>query len=247
MKIISTVPSQTELLYDLGLREEVIGITKFCVHPYEWFRTKTRIGGTKNLNIKKIVALNPDLIIANKEENVKEQIEELQKKFKVYISDIKNLDDALKMMDDVGKLINKKDEANKIVEEIKSRFEDFKLQSSKFKVASVIYLIWKNPCMTVGGDTFIHDMIARCGFKNIFGKLKRYPEITSEQISSLKPDFIFLSSEPYPFKEKHIEELKIISPTSKIILVNGEYFSWYGSRLLKAVEYFRELREDLKL
>lgn len=247
MRIISTVPSQTELLYDLGLNEEVIGITKFCVHPEEWFRTKTRIGGTKNLNIKKIIELSPDLIVANKEENVKDQIEELQKHVKVYVSDIKNLDDAFKMMNDVGELVNKKAEAKKIIEKIKSRFKEFNVGSSKLSGASVIYLIWKNPYMTVGNDTFIHDLVARCGLKNIFEELKRYPEISPEQISNSKPDFIFLSSEPFPFKEKHIKELKKISPASKIILVNGEYFSWYGSRLLKAIDYFGKLIKDIIL
>ncbi len=245
MKIISTVPSQTELLYDLGLGDEVIGITKFCVHPEEWFRNKTRIGGTKNLNIKKITDLDPDLIIANKEENVKEQIDELQKHFRVYVSDIKNLDDALKMIHEVGELVNRKKEAENMIEGIKRNFEEFKVQGSRFKATTVLYLIWRNPFMTVGMDTFIHDMVTGCGLKNIFSELKRYPEITPEQITIAKPDFIFLSSEPYPFKEKHVDELKTISPSSKIVLVNGEYFSWYGSRLLKAVGYFKKLREEI--
>ncbi|HKR05818.1 MAG TPA: helical backbone metal receptor [Bacteroidia bacterium] len=260
MTVISTVPSQTELLFDLGLREEVTGITKFCVHPSEWFHTKTRIGGTKNLNIKKIVELNPDLIIANKEENVKEQIEELSRKdsagkkqFRVYVSDVKNLDDALKMIFDVGELVNKKEEAEKIIKEIKNHFRNLippkEGQTSpdnyRDKLQTVLYLIWRKPFMTAGQDTFIHDMLTRCGLKNSFGNLRRYPEVTPGQIASVQPDFIFLSSEPYPFKEKHMEELKIISPASKIILVNGEYFSWYGSRLLKAAEYFRKLREEM--
>jgi ABC-type Fe3+-hydroxamate transport system substrate-binding protein len=251
MKIISTVPSQTELLYDLGLRDEVIGITKFCVHPEEWFKTKTRIGGTKNLNIKKIIDLNPDLIIANKEENVKDQIDELQKYSKVYVSDIKNLDDALLMIQNVGELVNRKKGAEKISKEIQSHFDAFKLSrrdafGTNFKLQTVLYLIWRNPFMTVGNDTFIHDMLTRCRLENVFSELKRYPEITSEQISIAKPDFIFLSSEPYPFKEKHIDELKTISPSSKIVLVNGEYFSWYGSRLLKAVEYLAKLMAELQ-
>jgi ABC-type Fe3+-hydroxamate transport system substrate-binding protein len=250
MRIVSTVPSQTELLYDLGLRDEVVGITKFCVHPDEWFSKKIRIGGTKNLNIKKIIELQPDLIIANKEENVKEQIEELQKHFKVYVSDIKNLSDALKMIQDVGELVNRNKESEKVIKEIKNHFnnlnpDSYRDRTSNLKQQSVIYLIWKNPYMTVGNDTFIHDMITLCGFKNIFGELKRYPEITSEQIASSKPDLIFLSSEPYQFKEKHIEELKNISPASRIILVNGEYFSWYGSRLLKAADYFSKLIDEV--
>ena len=241
MKIISTVPSQTELLYDLGLRDEVIGITKFCIHPAVWSQTKTRIGGTKNLDINKITELKPDFILANKEENVKEQIEMLSSYFTTYVSDVSNLEDAIEMIADVGELFRKKFKARRIIKQINNNFNNFKLKTANNKPKTVLYLIWKNPYMTVGSDTFIHDMITRCGLINVFGEMKRYPEITVEQIAEIKPDFIFLSSEPFPFKEEHIKELQAIVPTSKTLLVNGEYFSWYGSRLIKSVDYFTDL------
>ncbi len=237
-RIISLVPSQTELLCDLGLDEQVVGITKFCIHPEEWFRTKTRVGGTKTVNFEKIATLQPDLIIANKEENTQAEIEALQKLYPVYTSDIFNLEDSLKMMKAIGELTNTSIKANKLIRQIKIDFSEIKpINTFNNKV---LYLIWKNPYMTIGEDTFINDMLMRCGFEHV--KVgNRYPELAEESIVKLNPNFIFLSSEPYPFKEKHLKELRNSCPNASILLVDGEMFSWYGSRLTKAKHYFVDL------
>lgn len=236
IRIISLVPSQTELLFDLGLEEEVIGITKFCIHPEKWYRNKTRIGGTKTVDIEKIKALNPALIIANKEENEQTQIEELQKIFPVYVSDIYNLNDSLEMIQQVGELTSTLPKANEIINSINANF----LGLTKNKnTRTCIYLIWQKPYMVAGTNTFVNDMLQKCGFKNLANG--RYPKMTSDEIKTLNPEYILLSSEPYPFKDKHIKELKKISPSSKTILVDGEYFSWYGSRLVNAPKYFKQL------
>lgn len=242
-RIISLVPSQTELLFDLGLENEVVGITKFCVHPEEWFRNKTRVGGTKQLNLEIIRQLGPDLIIANKEENVKEQIDELGKDFPVWISDVKNLDDAYVMIKQVGLITNKEHQANKIIIQIKENFSRLQTPNSRLRTT---YLIWQNPYMTVGSDTFIHAMMEKAGFKNIFSDKKRYPEITIEEMQNANCQLIFLSSEPFPFKEKHRDELQKKLPGSKVILVDGEIFSWYGSRLQFAPAYFQQLYDQIK-
>jgi len=268
-RIISLVPSQTELLFDLGLDAEVIGITKFCVHPNDWFKTKTRVGGTKTVNIQKVAKLEPDLVIANKEENVKEQIEELQKIAPVYVSDISTLEDALQMIKDVGRLVGKDEKAKYLVSEIKAGFEELATINTQYSTINAqtnadtlstnqlsqpnqpnqlntAYLIWKDPYMAAGGNTFINDMMKRCAFKNVFENVTRYPEITISQLSS--PDsyrdncqLLLLSSEPYPFKQQHIDELQQQLPTTKIVLADGEMFSWYGSRLQYAAEYFKKL------
>lgn len=240
-KLISTVPSQTELLFDLGLDKEVIGITKFCIHPTEWFKTKTRIGGTKTLNIDLIRELRPDVIFANKEENTEAEIKTLCKEFPVYISDIKNLDEALKMIDDIGKITGKESNATKIMTEIKKGFE-LLTPAREIKTA---YLIWNNPYMSVGSDTFISDMINRCGFKNILASKLRYPEVTMDELNESGCELLLLSSEPFPFKEKHIEEIKVAGFKGRIALVDGEMFSWYGSRLMKAPAYFQQLIQSL--
>lgn len=236
-RIVSLVPSQSELLWDLGLREELVGITKFCVHPKELYKSITKIGGTKTIDILKIRALKPDLIIGNKEENEHAQITELQKEFPVWMSDIYNLQDSLTMIQSVGGLVNRVEEALKIKDNIHTSFTNLKTVNKK-----VLYLIWKDPYMAAGNATFIGDMLHKMGLQNVItDKNGRYPNLSLEDIKSLNPEFIFLSSEPYPFKEKHIQEFKQLLPASKIILVDGELFSWYGSRLLKSVRYFNEL------
>lgn len=237
-RIVSVVPSQTELLYDLGLREEVIGITKFCIHPKEWFRIKTRVGGTKNLNIQKIKELKPDLIFANKEENRKGDIEELEKEFLVWVSDVHDLSSAYAMINDVGKIVGKENESTNLIKNIKLQFNKQAGNQRKIRTA---YLIWKDPYLTVGNDTFIHQMLLYAGFENIFSDKTRYPQIDIQDIFENNCELLLLSSEPYPFKQKHIAELQSLLPNTKILLVDGELFSWYGSRMLKAPSYFQEL------
>jgi ABC-type Fe3+-hydroxamate transport system substrate-binding protein len=242
-RIISLVPSQTELLADLGLDIEVTGITKFCIHPENWFRHKPKIGGTKNCNLELIHSLQPDLILANKEENDKMQVEELARHYPVWISDIASYDDALAMILQVGEITNKEKAAFEIVDQIRLNFSSFHPFDFKTRVA---YLIWKNPYMTVGGGTFIHSMLEKIGFENVFKDLNRYPEITIDMIGERNTDLIMLSSEPYPFREKHLLEMQQLLPQAKIILVDGEIFSWYGSRMLQAPAYFSRLQHILK-
>jgi ABC-type Fe3+-hydroxamate transport system substrate-binding protein len=237
-KIISLVPSQTELLYDLGLENETVGVTKFCVHPLQWFKTKARVGGTKTINIDKIHQLHPDLIIANKEENVKEQIEELAKDYPVWITDVNNLTDALQMTADIAALTGTSAIADALISNISKGFKGITKINKPVKTA---YLIWQKPYMTVGGNTFINDMLLQCGFENVFAGKKRYPEINIDDLLIANCQLLLLSSEPYPFKQKHIDELSRQLPYTKIILADGEFFSWYGSRLLQAPQYFKQL------
>jgi ABC-type Fe3+-hydroxamate transport system substrate-binding protein len=244
-RIISLVPSQTELLYDLGLRHEVAGITKFCVHPEEWFHSKPKLGGTKKLNIEMIRKLNPDLVLANKEENVKEQIEELEKDYPVWISDISDLPAAYHMIGQIGGITGRKQEALQMTSIIQDYFKDLAVLLSQYPVYKVIYLVWQDPYMSVGGDCFIHSILEAAGLKNMIAHKSRYPVLTIEEIQDLQPEFLFLSSEPFPFANRHLLALKPLLPHTKILLVDGEMFSWYGSRLLKAPAYLKELRERM--
>jgi ABC-type Fe3+-hydroxamate transport system substrate-binding protein len=242
-RIVSLVPSQTELLYDLGLRDEVVGITKFCIHPDEWFRSKTRVGGTKTVHIERVKSLSPDLIIANKEENTKEDIEALMSIAPVWISDIHTVDEALDMIRSVGEIVNKKTEATELTEAISKAFSSLK---QKVKSKKVLYLIWENPIMGVGGDTFIHDVLQRLGLENVLADENRYPEMTDEDIPILAPEIIILSSEPYPYKEEHVKRYLSLQSNSKVLLLDGEFFSWYGSRMLHAPRYFESCFESIK-
>ena len=240
-RIISLVPSQTELLFYLGLEQEVVGITKFCVHPKAWFRNKQRVGGTKNVNFKTICALDPDLIIGNKEENVKEQIEELAKMYDVFITDVNNLADAEMMIKEIGELMARSASAQTLVSEINSEFKELKKMSLSERKIRAAYFIWKDPFMVAGGHTFIDNMMAFCGFENVFADRLRYPEISLDEIKDYGCELIILSSEPYPFKLKHKQEIEQKIPGVEILFLDGEMFSWYGSRLLKSARYFKNL------
>lgn len=248
-RIISLVPSQTELLHYLGLDTEVIGITKFCVHPDIWFRNKTRIGGTKKVNFEKIEALQPQLIIGNKEENQKEQIEWLSQRYPVWMSDITTIADAFEMIEMVGTLTGKPEEAGHLVADLRAKFSFFhektKLERKERGRKRAAYFIWKSPYMVAAKRTFIHEMMELAGFENIFGDQERYPEISLEQLSDKAPELILLSSEPYPFQEKHFNVFKEACPNAQVLIVDGELFSWYGSRLLDSIGYFEALHTQI--
>jgi ABC-type Fe3+-hydroxamate transport system substrate-binding protein len=239
-RIISTVPSQTELLFYLGLKNQVVGRTRFCIHPKSEVKRVKNIGGTKQLKLDEIEKLKPDLIIANKEENEKDQIKFLQEKYPVYTSDILSIDSSLEMIGHIGELCHVESKAKELRAEIARGFNGL----PKIK-ASVAYLIWFKPYMVSADDTFINEVLKKLGFKNVFANEKRYPEVDIEKLKEANADYIFLSSEPFPFKQKHIDELKTELPHSKIVLVDGEMFSWYGNRMLKAIKYFHDLIREL--
>ncbi len=241
-RIISLVPSQTELLADLGLEEEVAGITKFCVHPERWFRQKTRVGGTKKVKMEVIEKLQPDLIIGNKEENEKSDIEHLQTLYPLWLSNVFDLKDALEMIHSIGKLNSKAEEAERICQTIQSNFDLLQRPSRPIQVA---YFIWQNPYMVAASNTFIHAMLEEAGFENVFGNRERYPEIQLQDLIEVQPDFIFLSSEPFPFKERHFAPFRKACPNAEIKIVDGELFSWYGSRLIKSPVYFQQLIQEM--
>jgi ABC-type Fe3+-hydroxamate transport system substrate-binding protein len=244
-RIVSLVPSQSELLHFLGLEDEVAGITKFCIYPDDWFRNKTRIGGTKQVKMEVVAQLQPDLIIGNKEENQKEQIKALAEKYPVWMSDIHDLNSALAMISAIGDLTGTWKKAERLVSAIQKSFSALENEAIQPPLR-VAYFIWYNPYMVVASNTFIDDMLQKLGFENVFKDQQRYPEVEAGQLQALKPEVILLSSEPFPFKEKHIIELKKICPEAVIKLVDGALFSWYGSRLLHSVAYFRNLSRELR-
>lgn len=239
-RIISLVPSQTELLFDLGLQEQVVGVTKFCIYPPTARQMASVIGGTKNFDFANIKAAQPDLIIGNKEENYQEGIAQLERHFPVWLSDITTMPEALDMIRRVGDLTGKTHLAEPLAAEIKQSFDKLRLTATHQPRAA--YFIWRKPYMVAASGTFIDDMLRRAGFRNAFAGLGRYPEVTAEQLAEAAPAHIFLSSEPYPFGEKHVAEFQEICPAAKIQVVDGELFSWYGSRLRLSAAYFRELR-----
>jgi len=241
-RIVSLVPSVTYTIDYFGASDSLVGLTRFCKLPEGLKRIKKVIGGTKDVNIERVKALNPDLIIANKEENTKETVEALQKIAPVYVSDVFDLESNTQFIQDLGKLIDKSDEADLLVEKIQHKIKLFKSDALSYKTA---YMIWKDPWMTVGGDTFIHKIMSLTSFNNIFQHKKRYPTTSLDELLALKPKLVFLSSEPYPFKEKHREALQKQFPNSRVILVNGEAFTWFGAYPDIGLDYLLHLKKIL--
>ena len=245
MKIISLVPSITELLVDLGLEDQLVGVTKYCVHPKDIRSKKENIGGTKTLNIDLIKSLEADLIIANKEENQKEQIETLMKSEPVWVTDIRSIEDNWDFILETGQRCNKTEEANTLVNISKQEWTHVK---DLFSGKTALYFIWRKPYMTIGENTFINNILTYIGFTSVSANLEgNYPEISPEWISDQQIDFILLSSEPYAFKEKHKTEFASFNALANIQLIDGEMCSWYGSRMLKAPAYFKAFFDSIEM
>lgn len=229
-RIISLVPSLTELLIDLGLENQLVGRTRFCVHPKDKVEKIPIVGGTKNPRLDKIREIGPDLIIANKEENRPEDIKALQDDFEIRLTDIATIEDALITIHEFGQLFGVADKANQLITDIQKRLDE-RPDEDELRTA---YMIWKDPWMTVGHDTYIHDVMKHWNLTNVFRGETRYPKIDLEELKAHNPDLILLSSEPYPFQEKHLKEVQDICPATRVLLVEGEWFSWYGSQMKRA-------------
>lgn len=240
-KIISLVPSLTELLFDLGLKDQLVGRTRFCVHPENEVTEVEIVGGTKNPKLERIVELQPDFILANKEENRKEDIEVLKKYSEVRVTEIDTIQDAILEISALGAKLGVQKEARSLVKKITDLMDE-RPENSPLSAA---YFIWKDPWMTIGNDTYIHDVLQSYQLTNVYGNETRYPKTTLDELAVKNPDLILLSSEPYPFKQKHMDEIRKVCPSSKIELVNGEWFSWYGSRMVKAFRWLNEWRASL--
>ena len=246
-RIVSTVPSQTELLFDLGLESKIVGITRFCVLPKDKTSKKVKVGGTKNLDLEKIYELRPDLIIAGKEENTKEQIEELKRHFPVWITEVTGVDSALHMIRDVAAITGTAQKGKEIIDAINRQLDIFK--KHLFPVRRTLYFIWRNPYMVAANHTFINGLMESTNFDNAAKNLERYPVLDEKMIKKMDPEVILLCSEPYRFGQQHVAEFKKIVPGAKIMVTDGQAFAWYGSRLIHSIPYitgihWRLLEED---
>ena len=241
-RIVCLVPSLTELLVDLGLEDAIVGITKFCIHPARLKQTKTIVGGTKSIHVEKIKALEPDVILCNKEENSKEIVEICSKIAPTHVSDIFTIDDNLELIKQYGKLFSVESKALEICIEINLKLTDFNQFIKNKGTKKVVYFIWKDPWMAAGNTTFINHLLQLNKFDNSYQNKERYPEVNFEEMKlNDQLDLILLSSEPFPFNKCHILEIEKLTSKAKAILVDGEMFSWTGSRLLKAFDYFKSL------
>ena len=242
-RIVSLVPSQTELLFDLGLEASIVGITKFCVHPAHFLKEKTIVGGTKQVHVDKIKALQPDIILCNKEENTLKMIQELESIAPVHISDVVTIPDCLELVQGYGNIFSVEEKATDIMQDIELKYTDFKGFIEPMPLLKTAYFIWKKPWIVVGSGTFINSLLQLNHFENYYGTKERYPKVTLTTAQVETADVVLLSSEPFPFKQAHKKQMQEFFPHAKVLIVDGEAFSWYGSRLIKAFDYFKSLHQ----
>lgn len=236
-KIACLVPSLTEWLIDMGLNHQLVARTKFCIHPKDKVSEIPTVGGTKKVHINKLKSWNPYIVIGNKEENTKEDLEAISDFAPVFVSDIKTIPDLDRFIRSIAEVIPELRVNEFLTKLKKSKILPFE---NRLKVA---YIIWQNPLMVVASETYIDHVLSISGLENVFASHKRYPETSFEELRNLKPDIILLSSEPYPFKNKHIATFSQECPFAKPLLVDGEIFSWYGSKTLQIGSYIEKLQK----
>ncbi len=240
-RLVSLVPSQTELLADLGLDDAVVGLTRFCVHPAGWKQRKAIVGGTKQVDRERLAALRPDLVLANLEENTREMVEDLEALAPVFVTDVRTVPEALAMIRTIGCLTDCAAAAEALATAIDAAFAGL----PSFRPLRTAYLIWQRPWMTVGRDTFVHDVMERAGLVNVFSGRTRYPTIRLEELAAARPEVVLLASEPFPFRREDAVVMRAHLPAAHVALADGELFSWYGSRLRRTPPYLTHLRTTL--
>lgn len=236
-RVVSLVPSWTETLYQFGFDAEVVGVTRYCVHPKELVAHAKKVGGTKDPDIPLIASLHPDLVIANHEENRKEDVAALRAAgLDVWVSDVRNVSDSLRDIRELGRLTNKDDAADALVERIRAAMDDVR-QAERVKV---FVPIWRNPWMTLTKDTYAHDVLSLCGAENVFGGAEgRYPERTPEQAREAGAVAALLPTEPYPFHEKPQAAAECEAAGLRVGIVDGEALTWYGAREAEGLRVVR--------
>jgi ABC-type Fe3+-hydroxamate transport system substrate-binding protein len=241
-RIVSLIPSTTELLCDLGLADALVGITVYCREPAALLRGKTRIGGEKDPDLERIRALAPDLVIANVEENVREHIDTLRGwGLAVHVTYPRTVVGAIAMIRELGAVTGTTARATALADELERLLAETRAATAAWPPARVFYAIWREPYMTIGADTYIHDVLAACGAANVFADAtQRYPAVTLDAIAARRPDVILLPDEPFRFRRVHLADFAPYAAVpavrdGRIHLVDGKPFSWHGARLADAL------------
>ena len=249
-RIVSLVPSLTETLCALGLAEALVGITVYCVEPREVVTGKTRIGGEKNPDLEKIRRLEPDLVIANIEENLREHVEALRAwSIPVWVTYPRTVADGIGLITELGAVTGTEARAGEIVDEIQPLYDRVRSAASRRPPVPVFYPIWRAPYMTINRDTYIHDMLSVCGGRNVFAdRPERYPTVSLDEMAAARPAVILLPDEPFRFRRAHLAdfagytEVPAVSD-GRIHLVDGKPFSWHGPRIAEALRTVPSLLE----
>jgi ABC-type Fe3+-hydroxamate transport system substrate-binding protein len=246
-RIVSLIPSTTELLCALGLADALIGVTVYCVEPRDVVRGKTRVGGEKDPDLAAIRALAPDLVVANIEENRREDVDALRAAgIRVWVTYPRTVAEGLAMIRDLGDVTGARERARAMLAELEPLYRRVRERAAAIRAVRVFYPIWRRPWMTIGADTYVHDLLSTCGGANVFADRTRYPTVTLDEVATRAPEVILLPDEPFRFRRAHIADFDVYPAVPavrdrRIHLVDGKPFSWHGPRLAEALNKLPDL------
>lgn len=245
-RIVSLVPSLSEALFALGLGDRVVGVTDWCVHPAAEVAALPKVGGTKNPSLARLFELEPDLVIANQEENRERDVEKVREAgIPVWVTYPRSVADAIALLRDLAELGPPSERAERLLASIE-RAHRRALDEPPERRVRVFCPIWKKPWMAVGGDTYADDLLSLCGGDNVFRERaeRRYPLVEEEEIVAAAPEVVLLPDEPYAFGAREVEELSRLAipaaASRRIHCVDGTWISWYGPRIGRALEELRK-------
>jgi ABC-type Fe3+-hydroxamate transport system substrate-binding protein len=246
-RVVSLVPSLTEALFWLGLGDHLVGVSDWCVHPADAVAKLPRLGGTKTPAIARILALAPDLVIANQEENRRRDVEKLEAAgVSVWVTYPRSVRDGVALLRELAELGAASGAQTAQVDPIEAAVAAAEA-ARPARRTRVFCPIWKTPWMSVGGDTYAHDLLVLCGAENVFAERgdRRYPLVKLDEIVAAAPEVILLPDEPYAFGAREAAELAALdvpaSANRRIHLIDGTLVSWYGPRIQRAIETLRPL------
>lgn len=250
MKIVSLVPSLTKTICDLGLRDQIAGITNFCVDPPDLYRQVQRVGGTKDPNLALLTQIAPTHVLANEEENRAVDLDYIKSRFNTLVTFPKSPQDVPQLLSSMGKFLGKACEAQRLAKRVQESMDTAKVNCtlSQNLGRRFIYLIWRDPWMAAGRDTYISRFLELLGFHNVVDLPGRYPIVDHKILSSEMVDVVFLSSEPWPFRRRDADFLRkdLGHMCAKLRWIDGKALSWYGTTTLEALEVIkREQESDL--
>lgn len=247
MKIVSLVPSLTKTICDLGLRDQIAAITNFCVDPPDLYRQVQRVGGTKDPNLDLLTLIAPTHVLANEEENRAADLDYIKSQFNTLVTFPKSPENVPELLISMGRFLGKTYEAQRLADRVQESIDSAKLNCilSQNLGQNFIYLIWRDPWMAAGRDTYISRFLELLGFHNVIDLPARYPIVDHKSLSRESVDIVFLSSEPWPFRKRDADFLRkeLGHSCPKLCWIDGKAFSWYGSTTLEALEAIKGNQE----
>ena len=241
-RIVSLIPSVTEILFSLEAGDRVAGVTKFCSEPADGVKTKAKVGGPKNPRRDIILGLATDLVVASVEENHRADVEALRAAgVPVFVTFPRTVREGIQLIRDLGVLAGNPERAEFIATSCEEAVAAVERVNGGQARVRVFCPIWRRPYMTINADTYVDSVLRTCGGENIFrDRPERYPTVSLTEVAALRPDIVLLPDEPFPFGRNHLEDFRGLPDvpaicTGHLRFVDGKILSWYGPRIAQSL------------